>query len=380
MDVDYYINSIEVKSGGPSRSLTGQISALLEKDINFKGQLNCFYIEDPIVNNFATSRFKINLVDFFALTKFLVFFRSLNKFKIVHLQGVWEWQFLIILMIGLFKDLNIVISPRGMLEPWALKEGRLKKKVFLLFFRLLLSKKCVFHCTAKSELRSIRSLGFENPISVISNGINLNLYSPASMQTKPKGEKTILFLSRIHKKKGLENLIKAWRNIESGFKRGWRLQIVGNGCPRYIADIRSFINEVGLENEVYLLPPLFGHDKQKKYHEADLFVLPTYSENFGIVVAEALACGVPVITTKGTPWEELSTRNAGWWIDIGVDPLVKALEQALQLPSSELREMGMRGRKLVEDHYSIEAVAEKMALLYEWILGKTEKPDFVYLD
>ena len=138
--------------------------------------------------------------------------------------------------------------------------------------------------------------------------------------------KKILFLSRIHIKKGIENLIEAWSQIEINLRKNWIIEIVGNGEEAYIEVLQQKIMKHNLQEQIIIKPPVFGKDKIKLFREVSLFVLPTFSENFGIVVAESLASYTPVITTKGTPWEELNTCHAGWWIDIGVEPLKKALE------------------------------------------------------
>ena len=108
--------------------------------------------------------------------------------------------------------------------------------------------------------------------------------------------------------------------------------------------------------------------------------MPTYSENFGIVIAEALASYTPVITTKGTPWEGLEDNNCGWWIDIGVEPLKKVLVQVLNSDEEVLKQMGKNGRKLIESEYSIEVVAKNTLEMYNWVSGKIKKPDFIHLN
>lgn len=121
-------------------------------------------------------------------------------------------------------------------------------------------------------------------------------------------------------------------------------------------------------------------DKWKLYRRADLFVLPTHSENFGIVVAEALASGLPVITTKGAPWAELEKHQCGWWVDIGVEPLAKALNQAINLSPEERQTMGQCGRQLIEQNYSWDKIGKEMLAVYEWILGGDNQPDCVIND
>lgn len=264
-----------------------------------------------------------------------------------------------------------------MLEPWALQQNTFIKGVFLKLYQYEdLAQATCLHATAQMEAENIRNLGLKNPIAIIPNGIDLAEFPLPKYKTE-KNKKTLLFLSRIHPKKGIELLIDAWQEQDATIRQQWHVEIAGNGEENYINSLQTKINNNDLQEEIRIIGALFGVDKLAAYHRADLFVLPTYSENFGIVVAEALACGVPVITTNGTPWEELNTRNAGWWIDIGVQPLVETLNKALQLSESERREMGKKGRKLVEENYSIQAVAEQMIQLYKWLLGKAPCPEFV---
>lgn len=119
--------------------------------------------------------------------------------------------------------------------------------------------------------------------------------------------------------------------------------------------------------------------KAALYREADLFVLPTFSENFGLVVAEALAYGLPVITTRGAPWADLETYGCGWWIETGMEPLVPALRAAMALSNAERRAMGERGRVYVR-RYDWDVIAAETLALYRWVLGQGERPACVHVD
>ena len=232
------------------------------------------------------------------------------------------------------------------------------------------------HATADMEVESIRKLGLKNPIAMIPNGINIDEFSE-EVPIKASDKKKILFLSRIHPKKGIENLVTAWLKLDVTLKKDWVLEIVGNGDTKYIKTLKNLIKGHKLDAQIFILAPVFGAEKIKLYREASLFVLPTFSENFGVVIAEALASYTPVITTKGAPWKDLETCDCGWWIEIGVEPLINALKVAMSCNKEEIIDKGKNGRKLIEEKYSITSVAKKMVTLYSWILNKTVKPNFV---
>ncbi len=231
--------------------------------------------------------------------------------------------------------------------------------------------------------------------------------------------KTVLYLGRLHPLKGLDLLVEAWRSVRSSLVHycdsalvADDQQTVGSGQSAVGSDstharMNSCTNELllviagpdeqgtlkalkeqvarlGLEASVKFLGPVYGEEKWRMLRSADVFVLPSRSENFGIVVAEALACSVPVICTKGAPWSELQgycdhavvamtsvktrTGRAGWWVDVGVEPLAEALREALSLTDEERRIMGENGRRLVELKYRWESVAERMAAVYSGCL------------
>jgi glycosyltransferase involved in cell wall biosynthesis len=263
-----------------------------------------------------------------------------------------------------------------MLAPWALHHRRWKKRIaWWLYQRRILAGAALLHATSMAERRDIRAAGLRNPIAVIPNAVDIPASLPERKRVSPN--RRVLFLGRLHPVKGLDNLLEAWANVRPV---DWELTLAGPDEEGYRAKLEAIIGQRGLANDVRFVGSVEGEDKWKLYRSADLFVLPTKSENFGIAIAEALACGLPVITTKGAPWQELLTHRCGWWTEIGVEPLAHALREATTLTEAQRREMGERGRQLVEQKYTWPAAAGKMLAVYEWMLGRKEEPDFVLAD
>lgn len=370
MKINHTIDSIDKSTGGPARSVTHLISKILEISNDLSIELTTLRSKNPVIKSFN----KNNNICFF---KKKIKFNKL--YDLYHAQGIWKLPMHSMVQEAKKNKKPYIITIRGMLEYWSLKQGSVKKKIALMLYQHNdLKNAACLHATSEMEVDSIRNLGLRNPIAMIPNGININKY-PKEPSINNEKTRKILFLSRIHPKKGIENLLEAWLKIESRKKKNWVLEIVGNGDSKYIEKLSKLIITYQLERQVFILPPVFGIEKINLYREASLFVLPTFSENFGIVIAEALASYTPVITTKGAPWSDLKKYNCGWWIDIGVEPLIKSLEEALTCKKEALIIKGQNGRILIEDKYSIDSVALKMIELYNWILKKSEKPNFVYL-
>ena len=246
----------------------------------------------------------------------------------------------------------------------------------LLYQRFDIQNANAILATANLEAVHLRALGFTNPIAVIPNGIDISEYKCRTFEDRDEIKKQILFLSRIHPKKGIEILIESWKRLTGKYK-DWNVVIAGNGEENYISYLKELIKNNYLDSSVSIIPPVFGEMKRKLYCESSLFVLPTYSENFGMVIAEALACGIPVITTTGTPWEELNTNKIGWCVELSVENIVLTIETAIQLGEEKLFEMGQKGHMYVNDKYDYSKVGMKNKQLYQWILG--ENPDFTLL-
>jgi glycosyltransferase involved in cell wall biosynthesis len=187
----------------------------------------------------------------------------------------------------------------------------------------------------------------------------------------------MLFLSRLHPKKGVLELIEAWSSVRPN---RWRLVVAGPDEGSYRRTVERRLDALGVRGSVELIGEIDDASKSQLYESVDVFVLPTHSENFGIVVAEALAHGVPVITTTGAPWRELETHNAGWWIELTPTALAAAIRSATEVSDEDRRAMGLRGKALVESRYGWENAACHTVNVYRWALGGGERPGCIIPD
>lgn len=314
--------------------------------------------------------------------------------------------------------LPLVTSTHGMLAPWALGHKAWKKRLaWWLYQKRDLVAARVLHATADQEARGLRAQGLRQPLAVIPNGIQFppaagstSLFAsdgeragacpakassrrrmscpahsplparpsstpPLQYSNTPTFPHTALFLGRIYPVKGLMNLIRAWAQVKPA---GWRCVLAGPDEAGHRAELEREINALGLQEQFEFPGSLEDGAKWERYRSADVFVLPSFTENFGLAVAEALAAGVPAIATQGAPWQELATHRCGWWVEVGVAPLANALREATQLTDERRQEMGARGRSLVQAKYSWPQAAVAMTSVYRWILGKGGRPDGVW--
>ena len=294
---------------------------------------------------------------------------------LVHLHGLWKYPSVAVLRWARRTRKPFIVSPHGMLEPWSLQQSRVFKKLAsALYQRSCLREATCIRATSDMEATSIRLAGYRNRIALVPNGVEMPESPVAQPPQQQNQRRRALFLSRIHPKKGLLNLVHAWRAIDPP---GWELVIAGPDEGGHLAEVKALVSAQGLAEKVVFCGEVLGEAKTKLYCGADLFVLPSFSENFGLVIAEALSCKLPVITTRATPWQELEERHCGWWIETGIDPLICSLREALGLQSGALREMGIRGRELVQERYDWKAIGITMLQVYEWMLGGGPKPGCV---
>jgi len=292
--------------------------------------------------------------------------------QIIHNHSLWMMPNVYPGQIAKRHNVPFIVSPHGTLSAWAMASGSKVKRVFWPFVQQpALQAVTCWHATAESEYEDIRRLGFKQPVAIVPFGIDV----PELPPKRQSQSHTLLFLGRIHQKKGLELLLPAWRAVQGQFP-DWRLVIIGPDSGGYRAQMEVLATRLQVER-VEFAGPLYGREKWLAYRNAELFVLPTYSENLGMAVAEALAAGTPAIVSKGAPWEGLLKHKAGWWIDIGVDSLVAVLEDALATPIDDLRSMGQKGRSWMQSEFEWNAIAQQIAQCYAWMLGTRARPSCI---
>lgn len=294
---------------------------------------------------------------------------------IIHNNSIWMMPNVYAGWVTRDTKVPLVVSPHGTFSKWAMNRSQGIKRLFWHSLqKQALAHTALFHATAESEFEDIRRIGFRQPVAIIPNGIDI----PDLVQPINETQKTLLFLGRIHPVKGVDLLLRAWVALQSSFP-DWRLRIVGPGGEAYLAEVKKLAASLAAER-VDFVGPLYGSEKRQAYQAASLFVLPTHSENFGMAVAEALAAATPVVTTRGAPWSGLSEQRAGWWIDIGVDPLRQALEEAMSKDAGELAAMGARGRAWMERDFSWQQIATQMIESYQWVLTGGTPPKWIFND
>jgi poly(glycerol-phosphate) alpha-glucosyltransferase len=290
--------------------------------------------------------------------------------------GLWKYPSMAALRWSKKKHKPLMIAPHGMLDPWALQNSAWKKKIAgWLFQNEALRRATCLRALCVSEMISIKAYGLDNPICVIPNGVDLPEAEPNAARHPlfPEGKKVLLYLGRLHPKKGLANLIAAWKVLHPA-PGDWTLAIAGWDQGGHEAELRKLAAE---SPSIFFTGPQFGEAKNAFYRSCDAFVLPSLSEGLPMVVLEAWAHGKPVLMTPECNLPEGFESRAALRIEPTVESVVEGLRQLRGMSDDELREMGARGRALTEARFAWPKVAEQMASVYQWMLGGGAKPDCV---
>jgi len=307
-----------------------------------------------------------------------------DEFDVIHQHGIWTATSRVTNRWRAQTGKPTVIAPHGSLDAWALRRSIWKKRlVLLLYERENLDKVACLHALSAREAEGFRKFGLKNPIAMIPNGISedwlLSQGDGAAFRHRfglPKDTRLLLFLGRITPIKNLPTLIQAISELKPHLEN-WKLVIAGVNEFGHQNEVESLVKQLSLEPYVQFVGPLYGQSKRDAFTAADLLVLPSHSEGSPAVVLESLGAGVPVLTTKGAPWQELVTHRCGWWVEPTVPAIGEALLDAITRSPEELQAMGRRGKALVTEKYTWARVAHQTIELYAWLLERGESPDFV---
>ncbi|MCX8104704.1 MAG: glycosyltransferase [Ignavibacterium album] len=304
--------------------------------------------------------------------------KIIENYDLVHITAVWNFPVLASSIISLIKKKPYIISPRGVFhqEAFNSKSVSIKKLYFNLFAKHYLKKAAAIHYTSEVEKQESEKILKHNKSFILPNGIDINrIAQSAESKADFVNKKYILFLGRIDRIKGLDLLIPAFANVNAKLN-DLKLVIAGDDTTFYAQEVSKIIEALKISDKITFTGQVTGNEKWSLYKNALMFVMPSYSENFGMSVVEAMACGCPVvISDKVGIYKEVSDNNAG----IIVQTTVQSVEEGiLKLLNNEKIRMTIAANAsaMVEKYYDIDKVAEQMIIQYKNIcdfhLGKNK--------
>lgn len=323
---------------------------------------------------------------------------------LVHTHGIWLAHAMAPLAWHRRTGRPLVVSPRGMLDPWILQRSPWKKRFACwLYVTEHLNQAACLHALCQSEAESMRAYGLRNPICTIPNGIDLPSLAADRLSAlmcplksaKTNGRKVVLFLGRIHPKKGLANLVRAWGSLGAE-RQEWILAIAGWDELGYEAELKQLATKLNLSwldlrnpsldqqpvaikesVSVLFVGPQFGDDKSACYWNSDAFVLPSFSEGLPMAVLEAWSFGKPVLMTPTCNIPQGFAAGAALRIATEPQSIRQGLHVLFSMPEADRQAMGQRGLKLVLERFTWPKIAQDMHAVYQWVLGGGAKPDSV---
>jgi glycosyltransferase involved in cell wall biosynthesis len=310
---------------------------------------------------------------------------------IAHVHGLWTYPSFAGYRWHRRTKRPLIYTAHGMLSPWALRNSAWKKRLVRALWEDAAHRSAAcFHVNSEAEYLMLRQHGLRNPICIIPNGIDL----PASQSSEvsslvsglasvAQGEKLLLYLGRLHPKKNLLNLIRAWKdalNSHPSTLNSWILAIAGWDQGGHEAQLRKLTTDLRLLTSVIFLGPRFGADRDACYRACDAFVLPSLSEGLPMTVLEAWAYGKPALMTPECNLPEGFVAGAAAEIGTTSKEIAAGLKQLFEMSDDDRKATGARGRALVAEKFSWPRVGEQMRAVYEWVLGGGTRPETVRFD
>jgi glycosyltransferase involved in cell wall biosynthesis len=301
---------------------------------------------------------------------------------LLHVHGLWMYPSVASLSWAQETGRPYMVAPHGMLDRWAMQNSAWKKKLALLAFeRRHLSGAACLHALCEAEAQSIRALGLKNPICIIPNSIEQPV--SARQDRRHKFPKILLSLGRLHPKKGLDSLLRAWQLFESRCDlqhEGWQLVIAGWDQGDHGQELRELAAELGIVGSVRFVGPKFGTDKERLFRDASCFILPSLSEGLPLVVLEAWSHALPVLMTRYCNLPVGFSSGAALSIGANSEGILRGLSKMAAMNDAEREAMGLRGLDLCSEHFSFQKTATMMNEVYRWLLGQAPRPYCVHVD
>ena len=393
MRVGFLVSSVSREAGGLFQSVRGLARAVMSEDVN----ASAFGISDPNsaldVLNWQPASVRTFETQFRAwgYSNQLVPALVAADLDILSTHGLWKYCSVASRRWHGRTARPYIVHPHGMLEPWALQNAGLKKRIAaLLYENQHLRGAACFRALCEPEAQSIRSYGMRNPICVIPNGVDLPTrfqdsgfgVQDSELMRFAGGRKVLLYLGRLHPKKNLANLIRAWKQaLNSGrsSREGWAVAIAGWDQAGYERELKKLTSDYGLSASIRFLGPLFGQNKDAAFHACDAFILPSFSEGLPMTVLEAWAYAKPVLMTPECNLPEGFAAGAALQIGTALEEIATGLRQLTEMSDDDRTAMGERGRTLVSTKFSWPQIGEQMRSVYEWVLGGGATPQTVRL-
>lgn len=397
MRVLHVIPSISPERGGPSQAVLGMVKALrecgvdteiatiddkgsglldlpLNQKIEYEGLPVWFFLKfSPPIKRFSfsvgTDKGFIFSMD---LTRWL--WQNLQDYDLIETHYLFSYASTCAGAIARWQGVPYVVRTIGQLAPWALAQSRLKKQVYsFLLEKRNLNRAAAIHCTSASEAEDVRSFGVKTPTITVPLGVNQPIYLPEAKQKLrylygiPRETPVVLFLSRLHYKKRPDLLVRSLSQLAAQNHK-FHLILAGSGEVGYVEELKDLMTSLDLASRTSFAGFVTGNDKQLLLQGSDIFVLPSFSENFGIAVAEAMAAGLPVVVTPGVQIApEISEAKAGLIVEGEEDAIANAVAQLLKFPQLR-QQLGENGQHLANSRYSWSAIAEDLSNVYQSIL------------
>lgn len=363
------ITDLNLSSGGAVTSTLNSYGLLQKRSIDIDMVTLLPYSDDD--SYLGEGYDSINALPFDGKTQF-VYSNNLKRFleknrgyDIYHANGIWTYPTYKTIRVARKENKPCIVTIHGMLNKDALKMTSFKKQIFLkLFQKQDLQSVAYIHATSEYEAECIRELGITTSIAVIPNGVvDCGLKHSFSSD----GIIRFGFAGRTDPVKNIDILLSAWQRL-GNYTRNCQLTIIGGGNDNeYSKKLHTFVSEHNMNNVVFT--GLLSKEKAlQEMAKLDFLILPSRSENFGMVIPEVLSMGIPCIASKGTPWNELNTHNCGWWIDGNEDSLCDAIKNALNTPTEEYNLMATNGVDLVMSKYSINKTVDGLINLYKALI------------